>query len=154
MPVHRAMSQHRTPRRPALAGFTLIEIMVVIVILGILGALVIPNIIGRTGEARVTAAKSDIKAIANALNLYKLDNFSFPSTDQGLQALVEQPTGFPEPKNWNPEGYLDKLPRDPWGNPYEYISPGQHGKYDLSSLGADGAPGGEGDAADINNWEM
>lgn len=141
-------------RPRSMAGFTLIEIMVVIVILGILGALVIPNVIGRTGAARVTAAKSDIRAIGNALNLYKLDNFNFPSTDQGLQALVEQPSGFPEPKNWNPEGYLDKVPKDPWGNPYQYISPGQHGKYDLSSLGADGAPDGEGEAADINSWEL
>jgi len=141
-------------KQRSMAGFTLIEIMVVIVILGVLGALVIPNIVGRTGAARVTAAKSDIRAIGNALNLYKLDNFSFPSTDQGLQALVEKPTGLPEPKNWNAEGYLDKVPKDPWGNPYEYISPGQHGHYDLSTMGADGAPGGDGDAADINSWEL
>ncbi len=141
-------------KQRSMAGFTLIEIMVVIVILGVLGALVIPNIIGRTGAARVTAAKSDIRAIGNALNLYKLDNFSFPSTDQGLQALVEKPTGLPEPKNWNAEGYLDKVPKDPWGNPYQYISPGQHGHYDLSTMGADGAAGGDGDAADINSWEL
>jgi general secretion pathway protein G len=141
-------------KQQSMAGFTLIEIMVVIVILGVLGALVIPNIIGRTGAARVTAAKSDIRAIGNALNLYKLDNFSFPSTDQGLQALVEKPTGLPEPKNWNVEGYLDKVPKDPWGNPYQYISPGQHGHYDLSTMGSDGAPGGDGDAADINSWEL
>ncbi len=139
--------------RPA-RGFTLIEIMVVIVILGVLGALVIPNIIGRTGEARVTAAKSDMRAIANALDLYKLDNFNYPSTDQGLQALVTQPSGFPEAKNWNPDGYLKKLPRDPWGNDYQYISPGRNGQYDLFSLGSDGRPGGEKEAADLNNWEL
>lgn len=136
------------------SGFTLIEIMVVIVILGVLGALVIPNIIGRTGEARVTAAKSDMRAIANALDLYKLDNFNYPSTDQGLQALVTQPGGFPEAKNWNPDGYLKKLPKDPWGNDYQYISPGRNGKYDLFSLGSDGRPGGEKEAADLNNWEL
>ncbi len=135
-------------------GFTLIEIMVVIVILGVLGALVIPNIIGRTGEARVTAAKSDMRAVANALDLYKLDNFNYPSTDQGLQALVTQPGGFPEAKNWNPDGYLKKLPKDPWGNDYQYISPGRNGKYDLFSLGSDGRPGGEKEAADLNNWEL
>ncbi len=139
--------------RPA-RGFTLIEIMVVIVILGVLGALVIPNIIGRTGEARVTAAKSDMRSIANALDLYKLDNFNYPSTDQGLQALVTQPSGFPEAKNWNPDGYLKKLPRDPWGNDYQYISPGRNGQYDLFSLGSDGRPGGEKEAADLNNWEL
>jgi len=134
-------------------GFTLIEIMVVIVILGVLAALVVPNILGRPDEARVSAAKSDIKAISNALNLYKLDNFNYPSTDQGLQALVTKPSGSPEAKNWNPDGYLPKLPKDGWGNEYQYLSPGAHGRFDLYSLGADGREGGEGIDADITSWE-
>lgn len=136
------------------AGFTLIEIMVVVVILGILGALIVPNILGRTGEARATAAQSDIRGIGNALNLYRLDNFNYPSTDQGLEALVSAPGGFPEAKNWNPEGYLPKLPKDPWGNNYLYISPGTHGSYDLYSQGADGKDGGEDNAKDILSWEL
>jgi general secretion pathway protein G len=136
------------------AGFTLIEIMVVVVILGILGALIVPNILGRTGEARVTAAQSDIRGIGNALNLYRLDNFNYPSTDQGLEALVSQPGGMPEAKNWNSEGYLPKLPKDPWGNNYLYISPGTHGPYDLYSQGADGKDGGEDNAKDILSWEL
>jgi len=136
------------------AGFTLIEIMVVVVILGILGALIVPNILGRTEEARITAAQSDIRAIGNALNLYRLDNFNYPSTDQGLEALVNKPAGFPEAKNWNAEGYLPKLPKDPWGNSYLYISPGSHGPYDLYSHGADGKEGGENADRDIANWEL
>ncbi len=135
-------------------GFTLIEIMVVVVILGILGALIVPNIMGRTGEARITAAKSDLRAIGNALNLYRLDNFNYPSTDQGLEALVTKPGGFPEAKNWNPDGYLARLPKDPWGNDYLYLSPGSHGPYDLYSHGSDGREGGEGEAADIVSWEQ
>ncbi len=134
-------------------GFTLIEIMVVVVILGILGALVVPNILGRTGEARGTAAKSDIQSISNALDLYKLDNPIYPSTDQGLEALVSKPSGYPEAKNWNPNGYLKRLPQDPWGNEYQYVSPGSNGAFDLYSLGADSREGGEGDAADVTNWE-
>ncbi len=134
-------------------GFTLIEIMVVVVILGILGALVVPNILGRTGEARGTAAKSDIQSISNALDLYKLDNHTYPSTDQGLEALVSKPSGYPEAKNWNANGYLKRLPQDPWGNEYQYVSPGSNGAFDLYSLGADSREGGENDAADITNWE-
>ena len=132
-------------------GFTLIEIMVVVVILGVLAALVAPNILGRTGDARITAAKSDINSIGNALDLYKLDNHSYPSTDQGLEALVSKPSGFPEPADWNPEGYLKTLPKDPWGNDYLYLSPGQNGGYDLYSLGADKREGGDGENADIHN---
>jgi general secretion pathway protein G len=134
-------------------GFTLIEIMVVVVILGILGALVVPNILGRTGEARGTAAKSDIQSISNALDLYKLDNHIYPSTDQGLEALVSKPSGYPEAKNWNPNGYLKRLPQDPWGNEYQYVSPGSNGAFDLYSLGADSREGGEDDAADVTNWQ-
>lgn len=132
-------------------GFTLIEIMVVVVILGILAALITPNILGRTGEARITAARSDINSIGNALDLYKLDNFTYPSTDQGLQALTEKPSGYPEAANWNPDGYLKTLPKDPWGNDYMYISPGSNKPYDLYSLGADKREGGEGENADISN---
>ena len=135
-------------------GFTLIEIMVVIVILGVLAALVVPNILGRPDEARITAAKSDIQAISNALNLYKLDNYNYPSTDQGLQALVSKPSGSPEAKNWNPDGYLSKLPKDGWGNEYQYLSPGAHGRFDLYSFGADGREGGEEINQDIVSWNI
>ncbi len=135
------------------AGFTLIEIMIVIIILGVLAALVVPNIIGRPDEARVTAARADIRAISNVLDLYKLDNFSYPSTEQGLEALVTRPSGLPEAKNWNANGYLNKLPVDPWGNEYRYLSPGANGKFDLYSLGADGREGGDGADADITNWD-
>lgn len=133
-------------------GFTLIEIMVVVVILGILGALIVPNIIGRPDEARVTAAQSDIQAISNALELYRLDNSHYPSTDQGLEALVTKPSGYPEPKHWNSEGYLKKVPVDPWGEPYIYINEGRN--YEIYSLGADGKEGGEGVDADIRLSEL
>ncbi|MFI2809993.1 MULTISPECIES: type II secretion system major pseudopilin GspG [Microbulbifer] len=129
-------------------GFTLIEIMVVIVILGVLGALVVPNIMGRTGEARVKAAVTDLRAIETALDMYRMDNFVYPSSEQGLQALVSKPSGFPEAKNWT-QPYLKREAKDPWGNEYQYISPGTEGPYDLYSLGADGKPGGEGEASDI-----
>jgi len=138
--------------KPAARGFTLIEIMVVIVILGVLAALVVPNILGRPDEARVTAATADIQAVSNALDLYRLDNYNYPSTDQGLQALVSKPGGSPEAKNWNTDGYLKKVPKDGWGNEYQYLSPGAHGKFDLYSLGADGREGGEGLDQDIISW--
>ena len=128
-------------------GFTLIEILVVIVILGILGALVAPNFLSRPDAARVSAAQTDIRTLAAALDVYRLDNFSYPSSEQGLQALVEVPSGFPEPKNWNPDGYIKKLPDDPWGSPYIYER--FDNQMSLYSLGADGAEGGEGSAADI-----
>lgn len=137
-------------------GFTLIEIMVVVVIIGILIGLVAPQILGRVDESRVTAARADINTLEQALEMYRLDNFQYPSTDQGLEALVIKPSGNPEPKNWNPEGYLKKgsLPIDPWGNPYQYFSPGDDKRpYDLYSLGADGREGGEGYDADIGNWQ-
>jgi len=135
-------------------GFTLIEVMVVVVILSILAAVVVPKIMDRPDEARVVKAKQDIRAIEAALNLYKLDNFNYPTTEQGLESLVEQPTSPPEPKNWKQGGYVDRLPKDPWGNGYQYLSPGQNGTFDLYSLGADGQPGGEGTAADIANWSL
>jgi len=130
-------------------GFTLIEIMVVIVILGVLAALVVPNVMGKAGEARMKAARVDLKGIETALNLYHMDNFVYPSSDQGLQALVAKPSGFPEAKNWT-QPYLKKAPKDPWGNEYQYLSPGSSGPYDLFSLGSDGKPGGEGEAADVS----
>ena len=130
-----------------MTGFTLIEIMVVVVILGILGALIVPNIIGRPDEARVTAAATDIQAIGNALELYRLDNGHYPSTEQGIEALVNQPTGYPAPRRWNQDGYLKKVPVDPWGEPYKFVSEGR--AMDVYSYGADQKEGGEGVDADI-----
>ena len=134
-------------------GFTLVEIMVVVVIIGVLGALVVPKLMGRTGEARITAAKSDISSLMSALKLYKLDNQRYPTTEQGLKSLVEKPTSGPSANGWKTGGYVDKLPNDPWGNPYQYLSPGAHGEVDLFSYGGDGQPGGTGDDADIGSWE-
>jgi general secretion pathway protein G len=134
-------------------GFTLVEIMVVVVIIGILGALVVPKLLGRTGEARVTAAKTDIATMSQALKLYKLDNQRYPSTEQGLQALVSKPSSGPAANGWKEGGYMEKLPKDPWGNPYQYLSPGIHGEVDIFSLGADGQPGGTGEDADVGSWE-
>lgn len=131
------------------SGFTLIEIMVVVIIIGLLVGLIGPKVLGRAGDARITAAKSDISNIARAMDIYKLDNFSYPSTDQGIEALVRKPSGFPEARNWNPDGYLPKVPKDPWGNEYIYLSPGATGAYDLYSLGADQSEGGEGENADV-----
>jgi general secretion pathway protein G len=134
-------------------GFTLIEVMVVLVILGILATLVVPRIMSRPDEARIIAAKQDINSIGQALKLYRLDNQSYPTTDQGLQALVTKPTGTPAPANWKTGGYLDRLPKDPWGNDYKYLNPGVRNTSDVDvfSLGADGAPGGEGNDADIGS---
>ncbi len=137
-------------------GFTLLEILVVVFILGILAAIVAPKIMGRTDDAKVAEAKVQVKDFETALKLYKLDNGSYPTTEQGLQALIDPPTAGDLPKHYRPGGYLEqkKVPLDPWGNPFVYICPGQHGDYDLSSLGADGKPGGEGYDADIDNWQM
>ena len=137
-------------------GFTLIEVMVVLVILGILATLVVPRIMGRPDEARVIAAKQDINSIGQALKLYRLDNHAYPSTDQGLQALVTKPAGPPVPPNWKTGGYLDRLPKDPWGNEYKYLNPGVHNSNDVDifSLGADGAAGGEGNDADVGSWSQ
>jgi general secretion pathway protein G len=128
-------------------GFTLIEILVVVVIIGILGAVIVPNLLGRPDQARVTAAQSDLRNLANALEIYRLDNFNYPSTEQGLEALVSKPSGFPEPKNYNPNGYLKKLPTDPWGSAYVYERSARG--FVLFSLGADGVEGGDGIHADI-----
>ena len=137
-------------------GFTLLELLVVVFILGILAAIVAPKIIGRTNDAKVAEAKVQIKDFETGLKLYKLDNGFYPTTDQGLEALINAPSTDPAPKNYRPGGYLEqkKVPLDPWGNPYVYICPGEHGSYDLSSLGADGKPGGTGYDADIDSWEM
>ena len=137
-------------------GFTLIEIMVVMVIIGILAGLIVPRIIGRPDEARQTKARVQIESIETALKLYKLDNGYYPTTEQGLQALVEPPTAGQLPKAWREGGYLEKgkIPKDPWENEYVYLSPGIYGDFDLMSYGADGEPGGEGKDQDINNWEL
>jgi len=138
--------------RAAMSGFTLIEVMVVVIILGVLAAIVVPRVMERPDEARITKAKQDIRAMEAALNLYKLDNFTYPTTDQGLEALVAKPGGTPEPKNW--KKYMDRLPKDPWGQPYQYLSPGTQGDIDIFSLGADASQGGEGVNADIGNWTL
>ena len=132
------------------SGFTLIEIMVVVVILAVLGALVVPKILDKVDQARVAAAQSDIRAIGTALDLYRLDNFKYPTTEQGLQALVTQPTD-PTITNYRSGGYLPSLPKDPWNNPYQYVNPGANGRdYDITSYGRDGKPGGDGYDADIS----
>ena len=135
-------------------GFTLIEIMVVVVIMGILAALVVPKLMGRTDDARIIAAKQDIATVMQALKLYKLDNQRYPTSEQGLQALIAKPATGPEAKGWKSDGYIDKLPKDPWGNPYQYLSPGIKGELDVFSLGADGQPGGAGNDADIGSWDL
>jgi general secretion pathway protein G len=132
-------------------GFTLIELMVVIVIIGVLAALIVPNVLDRADDARVTAAHTDIGNIANALKLYKLDNQRYPSAEQGIAALVQKPTVDPLPPAWRP--YLEKLPADPWGHPYRFLNPGVKGEIDVFSYGADGQPGGEGKNADIGSWQ-
>lgn len=146
-------SSHRCQQHRRQLGFTLIEIMVVVIILGILAAIVAPNVIGRVGDARVAAARQDIRGIENALKFYRLDNFSYPTTEQGLQALVTQPND-PNIRNWKAGGYLERLPKDPWGNPYQYLNPGNNAEVDIYTLGADGRPGGEGENADIGNWDL
>ena len=133
------------------AGFTLIELMVVLVIIGVLAALIVPNVLDRADDARTTAASTDVTNLMQALKLYRLDNQRYPSAEQGLQALVARPTSGPPPINWKP--YLEKLPNDPWGRPYQYLSPGIKGEVDVMSFGADGQSGGEGKNADIGSWQ-
>jgi general secretion pathway protein G len=142
------------PRRALARGFTLIEIMVVVVIMGILAALVVPKLMGRTDDARIMAARQDISTLMQSLKLYRLDNQRYPTIEQGLPALVTKPTAGPPANGWKQGGYVDKLPKDPWGNPYQYLSPGLHGEVDIFSLGADGQPGGAGNDADIGSWEL
>ena len=133
-------------------GFTLVEIMVVVVILGILAVLIVPRVVGRTDEARAVAAKQDVATLMQALRLYRLDNGRYPTNEQGLAALVEKPGREPVPGNW--KQYLDKLPKDPWGNVYQYLNPGVRGEIDVFSLGADAQPGGSRADADIGSWDL
>ena len=146
---------HLRRRRPAALaarrGFTLIELLVVLVIIGVLGALIVPNLFSSLDDARITAARTDIKTLVQSLKRYKIDNQRYPSSEQGLDALVRKPTANPLPPNWKP--YLDKLPADPWGRPYQYLNPGVNGEIDVFSFGADGQPGGEGSNADIGSWQ-
>ena len=134
-------------------GFTLIEIIVVVVIIGILATFVAPKFMGKTDTARITKAKSDILSLESALDLYKLDNFTYPTTDQGLDALINPPSSDPVPSNWQQGGYIKKLQKDPWQRDYLYLNPGEQGEFDIYSLGADGVEGGEGPNADIGNWQ-
>jgi len=138
-------------RRRLAAGFTLIELMVVLVIIGVLAALIVPNVLDRADDARSTAARTDITNIMQALKLYRLDNQRYPTAEQGLQALIARPSAGPAPSNWRP--YLEKLPNDPWGRPYQYLNPGVKAEVDVMSFGADGQSGGEGKDADIGSWQ-
>jgi len=138
-------------RQSAARGFTLIELMVVLVIIGVLAALIVPNVLERADDARTMAAKTDVNNLVQALKLYKLDNQRYPTAEQGLQALVVKPTANPVPPNWKP--YLDKLPNDPWNNPYQYLNPGIQGEIDVLSFGADAQTGGEGKDADVGSWQ-
>lgn len=133
-------------------GFTLLEILVVVFILGILASLIVPSIMGRPDQARIIAAKNDVRTIVSALKLYRLDTGSYPETGQGLQALVTKPEAGRIPRNWKSGGYIERLPEDPWNEAYQYLNPGVHGEIDVFSFGTDGQPGGEGNDADIGNW--
>lgn len=139
--------------RARVAGFSLIELLVVLVILGLLMGIVAPQFIGEADTARTRTVFADFDRIKSALQIYKLDNYVYPTTEQGLQALVEKPTLEPIPRRWKSGGYVDRIPTDPWGNPYLYLSPGEHGPFDIYTLGADGVVGGDGPNADIGNWQ-
>lgn len=154
--MHSAYSLHSRSwlARKASRGFTLIEIMVVVVIMGVLAALVVPKLMGRADDARITAAKQDIATMMQALKLYKLDNQRYPTTEQGLQALIARPSSGPAAPNWKSGGYIEKLPKDPWGGQYQYLSPGVRGEVDIFSYGADGQPGGAGTDADVGSWDL
>ncbi|MDE2401229.1 MAG: type II secretion system major pseudopilin GspG [Burkholderiales bacterium] len=149
--AHHPSRPLRGAARALSRGFTLIELMVVLVIIGLLAALIVPNVLERADDARVTAARTDVSNLMQALKLYRLDNQRYPSAEQGLQALVTKPTAAPVPGNWKP--YLEKLPMDPWGQPYQYVNPGVKGTVDVFSFGADGQSGGEGKDADIGSWQ-
>lgn len=144
---------YQAKNRNKQSGFTLIEIMVVVVIIGILAGVIAPSIMGKPDEARTAKAKNDIRALESALDIYRLDNYVYPTTDQGLEALSSKPNSSPEPANWKQGGYIKKLNSDPWKRDYLYLNPGEHGEIDIFSYGADGAPGGEGPNADIGSWD-
>ena len=148
----RSITVRRTSKTKQ-GGFTLIEIMVVVIILGILAAIVAPNVIGRVDDAQIARVQQDLRGIENALNFYRLDNFAYPTSEQGLQALVTKPND-PNIRNWKAGGYLDRLPKDPWGKEYQYLNPGQNGEIDIYTFGRDGRPGGEAIDADIGNWDL
>ena len=145
------MTLLRRPLRRLQAGFTLIELMVVLVIIGVLAALIVPNVLDRADDARSTAARTDVNNLVQALKLYRLDNQRYPTAEQGLQALIARPSNPPVPGNWKP--YLEKLPNDPWGRPYQYLNPGVKAEIDVMSFGADGQSGGEGKNADVGSWQ-
>ncbi len=152
--MKKTLARRHAPNSTSSLGFTLLEVMVVVVIIGILAALVVPKIIARPDEARVIAAKQDIASLMQALKLYRLDNQRYPTTEQGLQALVAKPTTSPIPPNWKTGGYVERLPKDPWGNAYQYLNPGLRGEVDIFSFAADGASGGEANDADIGSWGL
>ena len=146
-----SMKPKNYSQKRAQRGFTLIEVMIVVIILGILASFILPRIMDRPDAARIVKAKQDIRTLVSALNLYKLDNFKYPTTDQGLEALTKKPANA---TRWKEGGYIDRLPNDPWGKPYQYLSPGTQGAIDVFTLGADGQVGGEGSDADIGNWNL
>lgn len=151
MPI---MCQDRNYRRSAEEGFSLLELMVVVVIMSILALVIVPRVIDRPDQARIARVQSDLAVLQNALQLYKLDNLRYPTTEQGLSALVERPTRGPEPANWAEGGYIDRLPSDPWGGEYQYLSPGVNGEVDVFTFGADGVTGGDGIDADLGPWSF
>lgn len=147
------MTKHKHIKKHKQSGFTLVELVVVVAIIAILAGVVVQKVMDRPADAKIVRAKADIAALSQSLQLYKVDNNQYPSSDQGLKALVKKPTIAPEPKNYKGSGYINKLPTDPWGNDYLYLSPGQHDEFDLYSLGADGVSGGDGENADITSWD-
>lgn len=157
-PIILPMFEHCTHplalRRHLATGFTLIELMIAVVIIGILAAIIAPNVIGRLHDAKASAAKQDVATLVQSLTMYKLDNGRFPTGEQGLKALVEKPLAAPQPNNWRSGGYIARLPNDPWGNPYQLSNPGLHGEIDVFSFGADGKAGGDGENADIGSWNL
>jgi len=152
-PSIRRRTRHYQSTRGLQRAFTLIEIMVVVIIIGLLVAIVAPNVIGNVDKANVTKAKADIRAIKSALELYYLDNSTYPTSEQGLDALVTRPND-PNLRNWNPRGYMERIPNDPWNNPYQYLYPGNRAEFDVYSFGSDGRPGGNDLASDIGNWDL
>lgn len=150
IPLHTCAAQARQADREA--GFSLLELMVVVVILSILALVIAPRIMDRPDQARVARVEADLNVLESAISIYRLDNYVYPTTEQGLRALVERPTIEPLPPNWARNGYIDRLPQDPWGRPYQYLQPGLHGPFDVFSLGADGVAGGEGADADVGSW--